>query len=101
MSMLPQGAMNSVSPTMRVRHLVFDVMRAHDGKIKQGRGAGPRPGPADDSRPAGSGTGRLSAPAVRRHEAAHRHHHQHPAEPAAAGRRRADLGAGRDLAEGR
>ena len=32
-SMLPQGAMNSVSPTMRIRDLVFDVMRAHDGKI--------------------------------------------------------------------
>jgi peptide/nickel transport system ATP-binding protein len=34
-SMLPQGAMNSVSPTMRIRDLVFDVMRAHDGKIKK------------------------------------------------------------------
>ena len=34
-SMLPQGAMNSVSPTMKVRDLVFDVMRAHDGKIKK------------------------------------------------------------------
>ena len=34
-SMLPQGAMNSVSPTMRIRDLVFDVMRAHDSKIKK------------------------------------------------------------------
>ena len=33
--MLPQGAMNSVSPTKRVRDLVFDVMRSHDGKIKK------------------------------------------------------------------
>ncbi|GAA2107673.1 ABC transporter ATP-binding protein [Microlunatus panaciterrae] len=34
-SMLPQGAMNSISPTMRVRDLVFDVMRAHDRGIKR------------------------------------------------------------------
>jgi len=34
-SMLPQGAMNSVSPTMRIRDLVFDVMRAHDTKVKK------------------------------------------------------------------
>lgn len=34
-SFLPQGAMNSISPTMRVRDLVFDVMRAHDRKIKR------------------------------------------------------------------
>lgn len=34
-SMLPQGAMNSVSPTMRIRDLVYDVMKAHDGKVKK------------------------------------------------------------------
>ena len=34
-SLLPQGAMNSVSPTLRIRDLVFDVMRAHDSKIKR------------------------------------------------------------------
>jgi peptide/nickel transport system ATP-binding protein len=28
-SLLPQGAMNAVSPTLRVRNLVVDVMRAH------------------------------------------------------------------------
>ena len=28
-SLLPQGAMNAVSPTLRVRNLVLDVMRAH------------------------------------------------------------------------
>jgi peptide/nickel transport system ATP-binding protein len=32
-SMLPQGAMNSLSPTRRVRHLVYDVMRSHDRKV--------------------------------------------------------------------
>ena len=32
-SMLPQGAMNSLSPTKRVRHLVYDVLRSHDRKI--------------------------------------------------------------------
>jgi peptide/nickel transport system ATP-binding protein len=32
-SMLPQGAMNSVSPTKRIRHLVYDVMKSHDGKV--------------------------------------------------------------------
>ena len=32
-SMLPQGAMNSISPTKRVRQLVYDVMRSHDRKI--------------------------------------------------------------------
>jgi peptide/nickel transport system ATP-binding protein len=35
-SMLPQGAMNSVSPTKRIRHLVYDVMRSHDRKISRG-----------------------------------------------------------------
>jgi peptide/nickel transport system ATP-binding protein len=34
-SMLPQGAMNSVSPTLRIRDLVFDVMRAHDSKVSK------------------------------------------------------------------
>jgi peptide/nickel transport system ATP-binding protein len=34
-SLLPQGAMNSISPTQRVRDLVFDVMRAHDRSIKR------------------------------------------------------------------
>ena len=34
-SMLPQGAMNSVSPTKRIRHLVYDVMRSHDSKISK------------------------------------------------------------------
>ncbi len=29
-SLLPQGAMNAISPTLRIRDLVFDVMRAHD-----------------------------------------------------------------------
>lgn len=32
-SMLPQGAMNSISPTLRISNLVRDVMRAHDPKI--------------------------------------------------------------------
>ena len=32
-SMLPQGAMNSLSPTKRVRHLVYDVMRSHHRKV--------------------------------------------------------------------
>lgn len=34
-SLLPQGAMNSISPTMRVRDLVFDVMRAHDRGVRR------------------------------------------------------------------
>jgi peptide/nickel transport system ATP-binding protein len=34
-SMLPQGAMNSISPTKRVRQLVYDVMRSHDRKISK------------------------------------------------------------------
>lgn len=32
-SMLPQGAMNAISPTLRVRNLVIDVMRAHDRSV--------------------------------------------------------------------
>jgi peptide/nickel transport system ATP-binding protein len=32
-SMLPQGAMNSISPTLRISSLVKDVMRAHDPRI--------------------------------------------------------------------
>jgi peptide/nickel transport system ATP-binding protein len=34
-SFLPQGAMNSISPTMRVRDLVVDVVRAHDRSAKR------------------------------------------------------------------
>jgi peptide/nickel transport system ATP-binding protein len=34
-SMLPQGAMNSVSPTKRIRHLVYDVMKSHDRKVSK------------------------------------------------------------------
>lgn len=34
-SLLPQGALNSLSPTMRIRDLAFDIVRAHDGKIKR------------------------------------------------------------------
>lgn len=34
-SMLPQGAMSSISPTKRVRHLVWDVMRSHDRRISK------------------------------------------------------------------
>jgi len=34
-SLLPQGAMNSISPTLRVRDLVFDVIRAHEPKVKR------------------------------------------------------------------
>jgi peptide/nickel transport system ATP-binding protein len=34
-SMLPQGAMNSVSPTKRIRHLVYDVMKSHDSKVSK------------------------------------------------------------------
>jgi peptide/nickel transport system ATP-binding protein len=32
-SMLPQGAMNAISPTLRIRSLVHDVMRAHDRSV--------------------------------------------------------------------
>ncbi|GAA1484778.1 ABC transporter ATP-binding protein [Brachybacterium fresconis] len=32
-AMLPQGAMNSISPTLRISSLVKDVMRAHDPKV--------------------------------------------------------------------
>lgn len=47
-SMLPQGAMNSVSPTLRIRDLVWDVMRSHDRKVKKDEaldraGTGSRP----------------------------------------------------------
>jgi peptide/nickel transport system ATP-binding protein len=34
-SMLPQGAMNSISPTKRIRALVYDVMRSHDRKVSK------------------------------------------------------------------
>jgi peptide/nickel transport system ATP-binding protein len=34
-SLLPQGAMNSLSPTLRIRDFVFDVIRAHEPKVKR------------------------------------------------------------------
>jgi peptide/nickel transport system ATP-binding protein len=34
-SVLPQGAMNSLNPTARVRDLAFDVLRAHQPNIKR------------------------------------------------------------------
>ena len=86
-SMLPQGAMNSVSPTKRIRHLVYDVMRSHDSKISKDEALDRARERHHDFGPAGSGPGRVPAPAVRWHEAAHRHDHQHPAQSAAAGRR--------------
>ena len=70
--MLPQGAMNSVSPTMRIRDLVFDVMRAHDGKIKKDEALDRARDRLVTLGPAHPGAGRLSPPAVRRHEAARR-----------------------------
>jgi peptide/nickel transport system ATP-binding protein len=33
-SLLPQGAMSSISPTLRVRDLVVDVVRAHDRSVR-------------------------------------------------------------------
>ena len=35
-SLLPQGAMNSISPTMKVRDLCYDVLKAHDRKATRG-----------------------------------------------------------------
>lgn len=32
-SMMPQGAMNSLNPTQRVRDFVFDVLRSHDRSV--------------------------------------------------------------------
>src|SRR5690606_32047422 len=32
---LPQGAMNAISPTVRIRSLVLDVLRAHDRSVKK------------------------------------------------------------------
>ncbi len=86
-SMLPQGAMNSVSPTKRIRHLVYDVMRSHDSKISKDEALDRARERHHDIGSAGSGPGRVSPPAVRRHEAAHRHDHQYLAQSAAAGRR--------------
>jgi peptide/nickel transport system ATP-binding protein len=34
-SLLPQGAMNSLSPTLRIRDLVVDVVKAHDPRAKR------------------------------------------------------------------
>ncbi len=34
-SLLPQGAMNAVSPTLKIKDLVLDVLRAHDRHYKQ------------------------------------------------------------------
>ncbi|HVX42797.1 MAG TPA: ABC transporter ATP-binding protein [Mycobacteriales bacterium] len=34
-SLLPQGAMNSLSPTLRIRDFAFDIMRAHRKGIKR------------------------------------------------------------------
>lgn len=34
-SLLPQGAMNSLSPTLRIRDLVVDVVRAHDRTVRK------------------------------------------------------------------
>ncbi|MBO0703371.1 MAG: ABC transporter ATP-binding protein, partial [Candidatus Dormibacteraeota bacterium] len=34
-ALLPQGAMNSLNPTSRVRDFAFDVIRAHEGKVNR------------------------------------------------------------------
>ena len=93
-SLLPQGAMNSVSPTMRIGDLVYDVAGARR-QDQAGRGAGPgRERFTQLDLPARVAR-RLPAPALRRHEAARRHRAVDAAQPAAADRRRTDLGAGR------
>jgi peptide/nickel transport system ATP-binding protein len=35
LSLIPQGAMNSLNPTMRVRDQIHDVVRTHEGKISK------------------------------------------------------------------
>ena len=34
LSLIPQGAMNSLNPTMRVKDQIIDVIEAHEGKLK-------------------------------------------------------------------
>ena len=32
-SLIPQGAMNSLNPVMRIKHQIIDVIKAHDGRL--------------------------------------------------------------------
>ena len=86
-SMLPQGAMNSVSPTKRIRHLVYDVMRSHDSKISKDEALDRARERLTTLGLPARVLGCVPTPALRWHEAAHGHDHQHLAQSAAAGGR--------------
>jgi len=36
LALIPQGAMNSLNPTMRVRDQIYDVLKAHEGRALKG-----------------------------------------------------------------
>lgn len=36
LALIPQGAMNSLNPTMRVKDQIYDVLKAHEGKALKG-----------------------------------------------------------------
>ena len=39
LSLIPQGAMNSLNPTMRVKDQIIDVIESHEGEAERQRGA--------------------------------------------------------------
>ena len=39
-SLIPQGATNSLNPVMRVKHQIADIVKAHDGRIRRAELAG-------------------------------------------------------------
>jgi peptide/nickel transport system ATP-binding protein len=36
-SLIPQGAMNSLNPVMRIKEQIIDIVKAHDGRLYQGQ----------------------------------------------------------------
>jgi peptide/nickel transport system ATP-binding protein len=93
---IPQGAMNSLNPVMRIEHQIWDGIVAHEG-------ASPRKSLKRRSDVALEGVGldpnrrgaTLSARAVGRHETAGLHRHRRLPRPRPDHRRRADQRAGR------
>ena len=80
-SYIPQGAMNSLNPVLRIGRQMRNVLVDHDERPPGGDYNGVMRGGARRRRPGAAGRRAVSARAFRRHEAARLHRHGHPARP--------------------
>ena len=88
---IPQGAMNSLNPVMRIGAQMVDAVQVASARTSPGRGdRGALHARAAVGRPRSGRVPHVPARTERRHEAARVHRHRHPAQAAGDHRRRAD-----------